>query len=182
MVHWLDTVTWFLNLDHPSTATSIGDIFHAQGYWETPDTIQTLLHYPSNELQACFEGTFINARAGAMTELMGTEATMYIDRGRYEIHPERRRGPKGEWLEGTVKAEEMILGDGPRGQDFYKTPDGEVLHLSNWLECIRTRKRPNVPADEGVKAAAAAHLGNMAFRSGKVAAWPGPAAASHSSP
>ena len=173
MVHWLDTVTWFLDLDHPSTATSIGDIFHAQGLWETPDTIQTLLHYPAHDLQAYFEGTFINARAGAMTELMGTEATLYIDRGRYEIIPERKRGIGGVILESTAKADEMILGEGPRGLDFYKTPDGEVLHLSNWIECVRSRKRPNAPAEEGIKAAAAAHLGNIAFRSGRVAKWPG---------
>jgi predicted dehydrogenase len=171
MVHWLDTVTWFLDLDHPSSATSIGGIYHAQGLWETPDTIQTLLHYPTHELQAYFEGTFINARAGAMTELMGTDATLYIDRGRYELHPERKRGIGGVLLESTAKADEMILGEGPRGQDFYKTPDGEVLHLGNWIECVRSRKRPNAPPEEGVKSAAAAHLGNIAFRSGKVTKW-----------
>jgi hypothetical protein len=65
----------------------------------------------------------------------------------------------------------MVLGDGPRGQDFYSKPDGEMLHLSNWLECIRTRTRPNAPAEAGVSVAAAAHLGNLAFRRGKVARW-----------
>jgi hypothetical protein len=130
------------------------------------------LHYPANDLQAYFEATFINARSGAMTEMMGTEATLYIDRGRYEVLPERKRGIGGALLESAVKPDEMILGEGPRGQDFYKTPDGEVLHLANWIECVRSRKRPNAPAEEGMKAAAAAHLGNIAFRSGKVAKWP----------
>lgn len=172
MVHWLDTANWFLDLDQPSTVVSIGDIFHAKDLWETPDTMQTLLHYPGKNLQIYFESTFINARNGSMTEFMGTEATLYVDRGRYEVIPERRRGVRGEIVDNPLQPSELILGDGPRGQDFYKTPDGELLHLSNWLECVRTRKRPKVPAEEGAKAAAAAHLGNIAFRSGKVAKWP----------
>jgi predicted dehydrogenase len=172
MVHWLDTVNWFLDLDHPAWAASVGGVYHARDLWETPDTMQTFLSYPQQELQAYFEGTFVNARYGAMTEFMGTEATLYIDRGRYELIPERKRGARGEFVDNPLKPGELVLGDGPRGQDFYRTPDGETLHLSNWLECIRTRKRPNVPAEEGAKAAAAAHLGNMAFRSGRVAGWP----------
>ena len=46
-----------------------------------------------------------------------------------------------------------------------------MLHLGNWLQRIRTRKRPNAPAEVGVTAAAAAHLGNIAFRTGQVAQW-----------
>jgi predicted dehydrogenase len=171
MVHWLDVVNWYLDLSVPAAAASIGDVFHAQGLWETPDTMQTLLHYPDKQLQAYFEGTFVNARCGAMTEFMGTEGTLYIDRGRYEVHPERKRGYKGEYLENPLKLSEYVLGEGPRGRDFYENPDGEMLHLSNWLECIRTRKQPNAPAEAGAIAAAAAHLGNIAFRTGKVAKW-----------
>jgi len=163
MVHWLDTVNWMLDLPLPATAASIGDNIGHQGLWETPDTVQTLLTYPRQSLQAYFEGTFVNARNAAMTELMGTEATLYIDRGRYEILPERREGGS------PPPASTKILGEGPRGADFYSNPDGEAAHLANWLECIRTRRRPAVPAEEGVKAADGAHLANAALRSGAVA-------------
>ncbi len=171
MVHWLDVVNWYLDLGAPATATSMGDNFHAKGLWQTPDTMQTLLHYPDKEVQAYFESTFINARNGSMTEFMGTEATLYVDRGRYEIHPERKRGSRGEVIESPLRASELVPGAGPRGQDFYDNPNGEVLHLNNWLECIRTRQTPNAPVEAGVAAAAAAHLGNIAFRKGQVARW-----------
>jgi predicted dehydrogenase len=163
MVHWIDVVHWFLDLDHPRTATSVGDHFISRDVWETPDTVQTLLTYRTEgqELQAYFEGTFCNARNGSMVEFMGTDATLYIDRGRFEIHPERGRG----------KPEEHVLGKGPRGRDFYDTPDGELLHLTNWVDAIRKRGRPNTPAEAGVSAAAAAHLANQALRSGQVARW-----------
>jgi hypothetical protein len=65
----------------------------------------------------------------------------------------------------------MILGKGNRGRDFYDQPDGELLHLQNWVDCVRSRRPPNAPAEAGVSAAAAAHLGNQAFRKNQVALW-----------
>jgi predicted dehydrogenase len=162
MVHWIDVAHWFLKLDHPEKALSIGVHDKSKGAWETPDTVQTLLAYKGG-VQAHFAGTFSNARDGAMIEFMGADATLYIDRGRFELHPERNKG----------KALEMILGMGARGRDFYANPDGELLHLRNWVECVRARKTPTAPVEAGVSAAAAAHLANLSLRSGTVAAWPG---------
>ena len=57
---------------------------------------------------------------------------------------------------------------------FYDKPDGELLHLANWVECIRDRsKTPTAPAESGVSAATAAHLANQSARSGQVAKWKG---------
>ena len=109
-----------------------------------------------------FEATFVNARYGAMIEFMGTDATLNIDRGGYQIFPERDKGA----------FEEMILGtDKKRGRDFYDKPDGELLHLTNWVECARAAKAPHAPVEAGVRAAAAAHLANQALRSGQTATW-----------
>ena len=163
MVHYIDVAHWFLDLDHPTVATSIGDHFTAAGVWETPDTVQTLLRYEDRAVQTYFEGTFFNARNAAMMEFMGSEATLYCDRGRYEIHPERKK---------KIKPSELVLGTGPRGADFYDQPNGRLLHLANWLECIHTRETPNAPAEAGVSAASAAHLANLALRRGAVTKYP----------
>ena len=145
--------------------------FTRKDVWETPDTVQTLLHYPDRKLQVYFEGTFVNQRNAAMTEFMGTEATLYIDRGRYEVIPERKRGPQGGAVPNQVPASEWILGEGPRGADFYANPDGEALHVKNWLECVRSRRTLSCPAEEGVKAANVSHLANIALRREQVARW-----------
>jgi predicted dehydrogenase len=167
MVHWIDVVHWFLDLDHPASAASVGDWFAAKDVWETPDTVQTLMRYPKQEVQVYFEGTFSSNRLGSMVEFMGTEATLYIDRGRYEVIPDR----------GKKKPEpsSLILGtDKQKGLDFYDKPDGELLHLTNWVECIRDRsKKVACPAEAGVSAASAAHLANQSVRSGQVAEWKG---------
>ena len=49
---------------------------------------------------------------------------------------------------------EWVIGEGPRGADFYEEPNGELLHLANWIECVRTRRQPNAPVEAGVRAAA----------------------------
>jgi predicted dehydrogenase len=161
MVHWIDVVHWFLDLDHPIKAVTVGGNYISRDVWQTPDTIQTLLVYPG-DLQVHFEGTFCNARSGAMVEFMGTEATLYIDRGRFELIPEPRS---------KQKPDEMILGTGPRGRDFYERPDGELLHLTDWIDAIRNSRQPSATVRDGVRAAAAAHLGNQAFRGSGVAEW-----------
>jgi predicted dehydrogenase len=171
MVHQIDIVHWILDLAHPDEAMSIGDHFATKGLWETPDTVQTLLKYPGSGLQAYFEGTFVNARNAAMVEFMGSEATLYVDRGRYELHPEARRSFGQQPEPAKLAYSEMILGEGPRGADFYKEPNGEALHLANWVEAIRSRKKPVAPAEAGVSSAAAAHLANKALRAGQVARW-----------
>ncbi len=162
MVHFIDVANWYLDLDAPATAATIGDHFQTADLWETPDTIQTLLRYPDQKVQVYFEGTFVNARNAAMLEFMGSEGTLYLDRGRYELHPERKS---------ELKYRELVLGTGPRGADFYDQPDGEVLHLANWLECIRSRQAPNSPVRAGVAAVKGAHLGNRAYRSAQLARW-----------
>jgi predicted dehydrogenase len=159
MVHWVDVAFWFLDLGTPENVVSIGDQFKAKGLWETPDTVQTLQRYPDRHAEVYFEGTFVSARNRAMIEFMGSEATLYIDRGRYEIHPEPHS---------KVKSSELILSDGPRGADFFDEVDGALYHLENWVECVRTRKQPNAPVEAAVASAAAAHYANQAYREGRV--------------
>jgi len=165
MVHWIDVVHWFLDLDHPASAASVGDWFSAKDVWETPDTVQTLMRYPGKQVQVYFEGTFSSNRYGSMVEFMGTEATLYVDRGRYEVIPDR--GKK------KPAPSALVLGTGEKGLDFYDKPDGELLHLTNWVECVRDRKKTVAPAEAGVSAAEAAHLANEALRGNGTATWKG---------
>lgn len=163
MVHWIDVAHWILNVDHPEKAVSLGEHVVSKGVWETPDTVQTILTYP-NQIQMHFEGTFANAREGAHIVFMGTDANLYIDRGGFILTPERTK---------KVTPQEVILSSEPkhRGADFYDKPDGELLHLTNWIESVRSRKTPSAPAEGGVGSASAAHLANMALRQGGSATW-----------
>ena len=161
MVHWVDVAHFVLGTDKPQRAVSVGDFVSAAGVWETPDSVQTLLTYPGG-VQMHFEGTFSNARHGARIEFQGPEATLYLDRGRLELTPER--GKKGPPLREVLGAKP----DYP-GADFYDRPDGELLHLRDWVDAVRARREPAAPVSAGVAAANAAHLANTALRTGQAA-------------
>ena len=165
MVHWIDTAYWMLDMGNPMSAMSVGDHFAAKDLWETPDTVQTLLHYPDDQLQAHFEGTFVNHQNRAALIFHGTDANLYCDRGRYEVRPER-----GSDVEPRKRV------DGKRdilGLDFYDEVDGALYHLTEWVDCVRTRKPTSCPAEEGVRSAAAAHLANLSYRQAKLVKWEG---------
>ncbi|MDX2182231.1 MAG: Gfo/Idh/MocA family oxidoreductase [Bryobacteraceae bacterium] len=173
MVHQVDIAHWILGLDHPAEAHSIGDNIDAAEVWETPDTVQTLLRYPEKKLQAHFEGTFVSSWNGEMIEVMGHDGTIYLDRGRMELYPDPRRIFGGRLDKPKFEYEEMVIGNGPKGADFYEKPNGEKLHIEDWLKAVRTRSKPVAPAEAGVSSASAAHLANLALRSGQKAVWKG---------
>ena len=168
MVHWADTARWFLGLGGATRAVSVGDFFTSGGTWETPDTVQTLLSFPPAPgddggdgppaPQLHFEGTFANHTDRAGTWFHGTEATLYVDRGRYELVPQRGK---------RVEAKSWVAEpDKPRGLDFYDAVDGAAVHLRNWIDCVRSRDEPTCPVEEGVASADLAHLANAALPPG----------------
>ena len=163
MTHFIDVAHFILDLDHPTTATSTGDFFQAKGVWETPDTIQTMLKYPEKSLEAYFEGTFSNGYGGAMIVFMGTEASLYLDRGRYELYRDEKRN--------RDKLEEFVPGQAGRGADYDPRVNGAEYHVRNWIDCIRSRKKPNAPVEAGVGSASATHMGNLAYLKGAVVHW-----------
>lgn len=65
-----------------------------------------------------------------------------IDRNRFNVMPE---GLKRELLKGLA---------------FGQTP--EERHMANFLECVRSRRRPNADVELGHRSATVAHLGNIA--------------------
>ncbi len=159
MVHWIDVAHGLLDLSEPLSAASQGNFVKAKGIWETPDSVQTILEYPGG-VTAHFEGTFSNARFGAMITFMGTEGSIYCDRGAMQVIPDPGK---------SIKAEELILGKGRRGADFYDQPDGEMIHILNWIKAVRERNQPSAPLQAGIDAAFAAHLANKSLREKQIA-------------
>jgi hypothetical protein len=82
--------------------------------------------------------------------------------------------------DGTIEhasgTNDMVTGKSKSGIHFYpekaNRPDGSVLtgetrdqnHMSNFLECIRSRKQPNAPVEIGYRSAVAAHMANLSYR------------------
>ena len=45
--------------------------------------------------------------------------------------------------------------------------DLTIAHVRNWMECVRSRKKPNAPIEAGYNHAKAVIMSNAAFRTGQ---------------
>jgi hypothetical protein len=86
----------------------------------------------------------------------GTNGTLLADRIGFEIYPE----PKGR-----VPAEFKMEARHQNG------PNTKGEHVRNFLECVRSRQRPNAPVDLGHRSTTIGHLGNIACRTGLKLVW-----------
>jgi predicted dehydrogenase len=139
--HWIDVVHMFMNKDIPTSASAAGGVYNYKDGRTAPDTINVLLEYPS-EFTATFEATLAPGITGAAVEICGTQGRLWIDRSRYEFTP-AGRGAKTT----TVKA----------------FSDLDLDHVTNFLECVRSRKLPNGDVLIGHRSAQASHLGNISY-------------------
>ena len=139
--HWIDVVHMFLDQDNPVAAVSSGGVYHYRDGRTAPDTITTLLEYPDN-WTATFEATLAPGLTGAGVELVGTDGRLWITRSRYEFFEKGAKEPTA-----VVKSDQ----------------DQTIDHVQNFLECMRTRKRPNGDVWIGHRSAQASHLGNIAY-------------------
>ena len=139
--HWIDVVHMFMEQDNPVAASASGGVYAYKDGRTAPDTINVLLDYPA-EWTATFEATLAPGLKGAGVEMVGTEGKLYIDRSRYEFTPAARG------------AQPVVV----------KTDrDQTIDHVENFLDCVRSRKRPNADVWIGHRSAQASHLGNIAY-------------------
>jgi predicted dehydrogenase len=142
--HWIDVVHMFMGQEIPIAASAAGGIYAYKDGRTAPDTINVLLQYPG-EYTATFEATLAPGITGEAVEICGTEGRLWIDRRRFEFYP------KGRNVQPAVVQAEP--GNDPLTQ----------AHVNNFLECVKTRKRPNGDVLIGHRSAQASHLGNISY-------------------
>ncbi len=139
--HWIDVVHMFMEQDDPISAVAAGGIYHYNDGRTAPDTIHVLLEYPK-KWTATFEATLAPGIRGEGVEMCGTEGRLYITRGESQFWSKERN------------AQPIIV---------KSTVDQTVEHVQNFLDCMRSRKRPNGDVYIGHRSAQASHLGNIAY-------------------
>lgn len=153
-VHMVDVAHWYLNLKKCEYATGLGGIYHFTDGRDTPDNINLTLQYPEG-VNITFEATITDFAGQEVTDIvfMGTGGRLSIFRRGYQF----LSAPEGR--------------QGGREYTHYGPYGNSVEHLSNWLDCMQTRKRPNADAVEGHYSAMACHIGNLAYKQNDCVRW-----------
>jgi predicted dehydrogenase len=161
-VHLIDIVQMAMNVEAPLSVSTIGGKFHLTDNRETPDTIVATFQYPdfvmTYENRVC-NSMPINGRFYGI-EFLGTSATLFVDRERYEI---RQEPPPSNRPQDAVRPESKIEA---------AAADGTFpSHQRNFIDCVKSRQAPICDIEIGHRSSSAAILGNMALRSGGTVGW-----------
>jgi predicted dehydrogenase len=147
--------------EFPLRVTSSGGIYQQKDR-EVPDTFFMNVDYPEWTMQlACSVGSGV----GAPLIVHGSQATIFIAQNsesltntQIEIVPDQEY--REEFSKKTGKETLKI--------DVQPVPRGGHPHMDNFLECVRSRQEPNLPARLGYQAMAAIGMGVQAYRQSEV--------------
>jgi predicted dehydrogenase len=151
-IHMLDIVHMAFGDPMPRSVAALGGKYWFTDDTETPDTMQVTYAYPG--FLASWEHRSNNV-AGSRDRLMGITfhgslGTLYVDRSLIRLTPE---GSSAEPFE------------------MKRVTDPHPLHWANFLDCVRSRQRPNSDIETCCRSSAACILGNLSLRAGTRLDW-----------
>jgi predicted dehydrogenase len=156
-VHLLDIVQMAFNEQMPRSVSTLGQKFRLKDNRETPDTILASYEYPG--FLATYENRYGNGNSltghGSGISFHGDKATMFIDRQQYEIH--RERGPNDK-----SQPEPVIV---------KSSNSSNLAHWANFLECVKSRKRPISDIEICQRSTTTCLLANVSLRSNMRVDW-----------
>ena len=137
-------------------------VFNAPGDREVPDTFNLMADFARGH-SLILSASMANSHH-IPGLIRGHEGTIVmVEHGRFE--------GRTEYI--TVEAEpiyeqEFVRKYGTEKVQIKVENKGRDAHMKNFLECMRTRKKPNLDADTAYRAQVTISMGVMAFRQGKV--------------
>jgi predicted dehydrogenase len=172
MSHGIDLVHWFMDDNFPKSVVSHGGVLAWHDGRQNPDTFQSLLEYPKNFLVS-YSTSFGND-APSFTRYMGKKATLINIGGegspRYEVVEEKGTHEDDSDIDKKRVAKPVQL-PGETGQPPMGIDDLTLEHMSNWFDCMRSRKRPNASVHEGFAHSVACIMAAESYWTGKKVYW-----------
>lgn len=143
-IHYMDVARIIVpGLDDPLRITSTGGIFYYDDDRQTPDTQIASFDFAHTNLtweHRIWSKTGAEGQASGII-IYGEKGTLVFDKDGWHVT---------DGVEGSGKNAEI-----------------EKPHLRNFVDCVKSRKKPNADIEEGHKSTRLCHLGNIAYRLGR---------------
>jgi predicted dehydrogenase len=157
--HEIDVARWGLGLDYPVKVNSVGGRYHFKDDWETPDT--QVITFDAQGATIVWEGRSCNGSYNDNRSrgviFHGEYGSLHTGDNSYLIYDNKNKLVK------EVKSE-IVISEG-----LNTTSPGEeldALHVRNFLENVRNKRKPFADALNGHKSTLWMQLGNIAQRVG----------------
>lgn len=186
--HGIDQMLWVMNVKMPTKVQSSGGRFALEDDGETPDMQEGLFEYPGFVLSYAIRETNAHREDSATRGLVfhGTKGTLLLGGSaqvltdmhgdpvnsipRFLGHPvggpQASQAKPEPWIPGAQSTTPTGgAGGGGGGEDTM------ALNKRDWIDCIRSRKRPLCDVEDGHHVAVACNLANMSLRLGRAIRW-----------
>jgi hypothetical protein len=160
--HHFDTAHWGMNaeLSGPSRVEGKGE-FPANKIWNVHGAYQIELTYPGG-VKMTVSDKFPNG-----IKFIGDEGWIFVSRDPQSAATASDPGSKPTRLKPLDASSEKLLD--PKGVTVQFTPS--TSHHKNWLECVKSRRTPLVPAPIAERANAACILSWIAMKLARPLTW-----------
>jgi len=163
-IHETDLCMWGLDVGLPTKITSMGGKFLWDDCKEVPEVLTSVYHYPEEKKIIQFEVRpwCTNTEDGATVGniFYGDKGILVVEGySKYKTYLGQDRTPGKSGDDGAMEASGMDRGSG-----------GTDGHFQNFIEAVRNHDASllNGPIETGHLSSGLAHLGNIAYRTGKV--------------
>ncbi len=162
-VHMIDMVHYGMGDTGPKGVAANGGKFaYPDDASETPDTLQATFEF--DDYSMLWEhATGIDLgpyERNHGVAFIGNRGTVVADRQKWEVLPETE-----------VIDDKLSYLTAPMPVQQRRDDGGLDAHMVNFVECIKSREQPKCSAAVAARAAVTAHLGNIAFKTGRRLTW-----------
>ena len=166
-VHLQDIIMWTLDTPHPSAVSTSGGKFVLTDDRDTPDTMLATCEFDKGPYTPKGHVHIYTMRKasgppwdhdGYGMVFHGTNGKLHMTRKDWQV-----TGDVKDWKKPD---------EGLRAESFKKEGVNQHYdHVVNFLDCMRTRKKPVATIEEHFKTVAACHLANVSLRAGRKIFW-----------
>lgn len=163
-IHETDMCMWGLDVGLPAKITSMGGKFLWDDAKEVPEVLTSVYHYPEEKKIIQFEvrpwATNTEQGVSVGNIFYGDKGILVIDGySKYQTFFGQNREPGKSGDDGAKEASGMDRGEG-----------GTDVHFANFIDAVRKHDKSilNGPVETAHLSSGLAHLGNIAYRLGRV--------------
>jgi predicted dehydrogenase len=163
-IHETDLCMWGLDVGFPTKITSMGGKFLWDDAKETPEVLSSIYHYPEQDKIIQFEVRpwCTNTEEGVTVgNIFYGEKGILVVNGydKYQFYMGQKREKADGGSDGTLSGSEMDRGAG-----------GTDGHFKNFIDAVRAHDKSILtgPVETAHLSSGLAHLGNIAYRMGRV--------------
>ncbi len=163
-VHLLDFALFGMDQYVPKSVVAAGGkMAYPDDMAETPDTLSTVYEFDGwnlvwEQMAGIYDGPLGNYHGVHFT---GENGRLHVNRDGWQVYPGHDGLP---WQGEPVPKMEAVPWQANSG-------NGLLNHVTNFVDCIKTREKPTADIEIGAHIAKVAHLGNIAYRTGRKIYW-----------